>query len=78
MENTKEILTLGIDVGSTTVKTALMRGEKTLFRSYERHFAQVREKTVQVLKKIKTLTGDEEMKVAVSLRGNGAFFNERA
>lgn len=66
MENTKEILTLGIDVGSTTVKTVLMRGEKTLFRSYERHFAQVREKTVQVLKKIKTLTGEEEMKVAVS------------
>ena len=35
---------LGIDIGSTTAKIVLRKGEEVLFERYERHFSQVREK----------------------------------
>lgn len=50
MENDKEIYTLGIDVGSTTVKTVVVSptGE-TLFSHYERHFSRVKEASLKQL-----------------------------
>lgn len=44
-------LRVGIDIGSTTVKVVVMDGETILFKHYERHFSQVRQKTAEVLKK---------------------------
>ncbi|SDA13795.1 CoA-substrate-specific enzyme activase, putative [Ruminococcus sp. YE71] len=38
-----EILDLGIDVGSTTVKTVILEEEKIIYSKYERHFSKVRE-----------------------------------
>lgn len=32
------VLTLGVDVGSTTVKSVLRDGEKIIFRSYDQAF----------------------------------------
>ncbi len=60
------MLLLGIDIGSTTAKVVLRRGEEILFQKYERHFSQVREKTLELVSEIKAITGDEEMAVAVS------------
>ncbi len=44
--------TLGIDIGSTTVKIALLDGDNTvLFSDYERHFANIQETLASLLKK---------------------------
>lgn len=43
---------IGLDVGSTTIKCVVLQEEEVVFRSYERHRAQVREKAAALLKKI--------------------------
>ena len=44
--------TLGIDIGSTTVKVALMDSDKNvLFTDYERHFANIQDTLLKLLKK---------------------------
>lgn len=51
---------MGIDVGSTTVKvTVVDEGGKVLYKSYERHFAQVRETVLGELKKIREQFGGD-------------------
>ena len=57
---------LGIDIGSTTAKIALRKGEEVLFERYERHFSQVREKTAELLRLISGITGDGEIAAAIS------------
>ena len=42
---------IGIDLGSTTVKTVVMDDSgTTLFSGYERHFSKVREKAAEQLR----------------------------
>mgnify|MGYP002242730348 CR=1 FL=1 len=42
--NAKNLHTLGIDIGSTTVKIAILNDEnEVLFSDYERHFANIQE-----------------------------------
>ncbi|MBQ2758121.1 MAG: 2-hydroxyglutaryl-CoA dehydratase, partial [Clostridia bacterium] len=65
MEN-KQKLTLGIDIDSTTAKVVLVRGEEILFQCYERHFSQVRLKTLEILKRLGDLIGTERVSVAIS------------
>lgn len=44
--------TLGIDIGSTTVKIAVLDDQnKLLFADYERHFANIQETLTDLLKK---------------------------
>ena len=50
---------MGIDVGSTTVKVTVVDGGEVLYRSYERHFAQVRETVLRELNKIKDQFGGD-------------------
>lgn len=57
---------LGIDIGSTTAKVVLRRGESVVFECYERHFSQVREKTVELISRIKEIIGEDMFSVAVS------------
>ena len=57
---------LGIDIGSTTAKIVLRKGEKVLFERYERHFSQVREKTAELLHLVSGITGDSELAAAIS------------
>ena len=41
---------IGIDIGSTTVKTVVLSGTgELLYHTYERHFSKVREKAVEQL-----------------------------
>ena len=50
---------MGIDVGSTTVKVTVVDGGEVLYKSYERHYAQVRETVLSELKKIKEQFGGD-------------------
>lgn len=59
-------LHIGIDIGSTTVKIAVMRDGNIVFTHYERHLSQVRTKTIELLEKAKEVIGDEPFRVAVS------------
>jgi len=58
--------TLGIDIGSTTAKLVLRDGDRVLYEQYERHFSQVRQKTLDMLAKMPHVTEHEELKVAIS------------
>lgn len=59
-------LRLGIDVGSTTVKAVLIKDEKTVFSHYERHLSLVREKTVEIVKRVQEFSGKERFTVTFS------------
>ena len=51
--------TLGIDIGSTTVKIVVMNNEKEiLFSDYERHFANIQETLAILIKKAEDKLGD--------------------
>ncbi|MCD8308855.1 MAG: acyl-CoA dehydratase activase [Clostridia bacterium] len=51
---------LGIDVGSTTVKLTVVESDGTvLYKSYERHYAQVKETVLRELKKIAAQFGGD-------------------
>lgn len=57
---------LGIDIGSTTAKVVLRKGDEILLERYERHFSQVREKTAELLGLVKEITGEGSVKAAIS------------
>lgn len=65
-DNKESNLLLGIDIGSTTAKAVLRRDDEILWQCYERHFSMVREKTVEILEKIKEISAKEKMSVAIS------------
>ena len=50
---------LGVDIGSTTVKVAVLDQEnRILFSDYERHYANIQETLAKLLKKAVSQTGD--------------------
>ena len=57
---------LGIDIGSTTAKLVLRDGERVLYEKYERHFSQVRQKTLEMLSRLPSVAPNEEILVAIS------------
>ncbi len=57
---------LGIDIGSTTTKLVLVQDEQILYEKYERHFSQVREKTMQMIKEMQNLLQEAPFTVAIS------------
>ena len=59
---------LGIDVGSTTVKAAVIdENNNIIYKSYVRHFSKVKETVLSELDNIKTKFGGE---YAVSITGS--------
>ena len=48
-----EKFNLGIDIGSTTAKLVVLKNSEIIYKSYERHFSQVKEKTIELLNKAK-------------------------
>lgn len=67
----KEILHVGLDVGSTTVKIAVMNEEReTIFEEYQRHFSDTKKTICDVLKKLCERFTDN--KFTIALTGSGA------
>ena len=64
---------IGIDIGSTTVKVVVLDEKRNLlFRSYERHFSKVREKTCEILHRIeKTYAGQQVQMLITGSAGCG-------
>ena len=56
-----ELHTLGIDIGSTTVKIAVLNNEnEVLFSDYERHFANIQETLSDLLGRALYTLGDRK------------------
>ena len=61
--------TLGIDIGSTTVKIAILDENDTLvFSDYERHFANIQETLADLLQKAEDQLGEDVYKRQVLFR----------
>jgi predicted CoA-substrate-specific enzyme activase len=63
---TSGTMLLGIDIGSTTAKVVVIDDGELIYSRYERHFSQVRQKTLEMITAIADLLGDRRFTVAVS------------
>ncbi|MEE3420123.1 MAG: acyl-CoA dehydratase activase-related protein [Lachnospiraceae bacterium] len=62
--------TLGIDIGSTTVKIALMdENKKLLFADYQRHFAEIQKTAARMIREAYEKFGDLTVKPAITGSG---------
>ena len=61
-----KIYNLGIDVGSTTVKTVILDEDKIIYNKYERHFSKVKETVAEQLKIIRDKFKGERFKIAIT------------
>lgn len=59
-------MALGIDIGSTTAKIVLINDGKILYECYERHFSQVRQKTLELVLRLEKLINGQPVRVAIS------------
>lgn len=58
---------VGLDVGSTTIKCVVLKGEDIVYKSYERHKAMVREKSTELLQYInKHILKNQPVHIAVT------------
>ena len=57
---------LGIDIGSTTVKTVLFENGKIIYERYERHMSQVRAKALEMLEDLKPHLEGKSFTIALS------------
>lgn len=66
----KNCCTLGIDIGSTTVKIAILDEQKNLlFSAYERHYANIQETLAGIISRALNEIGDKE--IAPMITGSG-------
>ena len=71
------MLKVGIDVGSTTMKTVALREDNTLvYSDYQRHRSQIIEKGREMLNALMENIGDEE--VTISLSGSAGMEGDTA
>ena len=57
--NMHDAISLGIDIGSTTVKVVVLNHNKEiLFSDYERHYANIQETLAALIKKAQDAVGD--------------------
>ena len=63
---TQGSMLLGIDIGSTTAKVAVIDDGELVYSKYERHFSQVRQKTLEMIEAISDLLKGRKFTVAVS------------
>lgn len=74
------MLRIGLDVGSTTLKTVVLDEEnRILFQKYERHFSKIAEKIAAMLGEIrKTLPGCDRVHLALSGSAGMGFAEQMA
>ena len=66
MATSAENLSLGLDIGSTTVKLVAARGTDIIYSRYERHFSQVRQCALTLLEEAAPVIGEEVFSFALS------------
>lgn len=59
-------MTVGVDVGSTTVKVVVLKNGELVYRQYERHMSQVRPKTLELLRHAGGVLESEPFTIALS------------
>ena len=65
--NTKQHIDIGIDLGSTTAKLVVVKDGSVVYHCYERHFAKVRTKVLELLRRVRGFFDTEaEIRCAVS------------
>ena len=64
--NTGEGVSLGIDIGSTTAKVVVVENGNVVYEKYERHFSQVRQKSLEMIREIRDLLEGKHFSVAIS------------
>lgn len=57
---------LGVDIGSTTVKTVILDDGKIIWSKYQRHFSKVRETAAEQIEEIGRLYPDADFKLAIT------------
>ena len=62
----EKIYDLGIDVGSTTVKTVILDNDDIIYTKYERHFSKVRETVADQLNIIKQEHPNDKFRVCMT------------
>lgn len=60
------IYDLGIDVGSTTVKTVILDNGEFIYNKYERHFSKVRETVAEQLHTIRDMYPEDKFRIAIT------------
>ncbi|MGI6030517.1 MAG: acyl-CoA dehydratase activase [Eubacteriales bacterium] len=60
------MINVGIDIGSTTAKVVVMDQDAVVFQRYERHFSQVRQKTVELLREARPVLEGKQFRIAIS------------
>ncbi len=65
-KNRTKGLLLGVDIGSTTAKVVLIDDGELVYSRYERHFSQVRQKTLEMIEAIEDRLSGRVFTVAVS------------
>lgn len=68
LENLKtgEGTSLGIDIGSTTAKIVVIENGNVIYERYERHFSQVRQKSLEMIREIRPLLESKTFSAAIS------------
>jgi len=66
MKQAGKTINVGVDIGSTTAKIVIRDGEEVLYKKYERHYSQVRQKTLELLKEAESYLADKKIKIAIS------------
>ena len=62
----ENVTSLGVDVGSTTIKLAVIKGGRLIYSCYERHQSRVREKVSELLGRLSDVIGEDVLKVSIS------------
>lgn len=57
---------VGIDIGSTTVKVVVFDGDQIVYKKYERHFSQVRQKALEMLQEAKPILEKQPFHLTIS------------
>ncbi len=58
---------VGLDVGSTTIKTVVLNDEgQVLYKSYERHLSRVREMALEKIEQLKEFLEGNDIKIAIT------------
>lgn len=65
----KKTYNMGIDVGSTTVKTVILYEDKPIYKEYRRHLSDVKNAVKQILKNVYNKLGD--ICVSIVVTGSG-------